>query len=317
MDFVKFAKQKKKRSNKTPFKAVRAFIIGIVVVLLAFLVYFFISFPKGRTTFVLVGKSLTVVSLDNRDENLTIIPIPQNAYLTLTSGRGNLTASSLYKFDLLSKQKGQLFISTMREFLGIPIDGFINIKNDTQISNLDQFLNIQKKHLSFFSLDNLLTDSKKQHFCYKIGNIRKDKITVINLSSSDIFQEITMPDGSKVLEADEVKLDSLLQKQFFEKEILAENFSIAVYNSSKTAGLATRAARIIGNSGGNVIIVGENPNLTVNCVISVSPKDTKTYTVSRYQKLFNCEINNNMDREGRVEMTITLGTAYEKEIKGP
>ena len=316
MDFIK-AKQKKNKNEKAPLKLIGVIIFVVLIILTGFLVFFFNFLRKGRTTLVLVGSSATVVSLDNEKDSLTIVPLPQNIYLELAGGKGNLTVQSLFKFDLLSKQKGLLFIRTLREFLGIPIDGWINIGENFEISNQEQFLNIQKKQLSLFNLKNLLPISKKQYFFYKIGNIRKDKITVIDLTESNIFQKETLPDGSQVLKTDADKLDSLLQEQFFEKKILEENLSMAVLNSGRTQGLASRAARIIGNSGGKVVIVGDSPTKMVDCTINVAKKNKKTYTVSRYKKIFSCEINNNPSEENRVDITITLGTAYEKEIKGP
>lgn len=291
---------------------------GLLFFLIGLAFYFLIP-QKGRTTIAFISNSVTLLSLDHEKNTLTIVPVPSNTYLNVAQGKGNLTISSVYKFDLISKQNGILLTQTLREFFGIPVDGWVNIPG-FNIASAEDFLKFKDKKLAFFSplpssTNFSFLDLKR--FDFNMGKIRPDKIIFLDLFNKGAFREETLADGSVILTVDSLNLEHLINDNFYEWKILEENLAIAVLNSSQKAGLAARAGRIIMGSGGKVVKTGESDRKVVNCVINTLPKDKYSYTISRFKKIFHCDVEEEMPEEARADIVITLGSAYEKEIYGP
>ncbi len=325
MDFAKL-----KHRRKEPGTGKITKIIGIVFSLIAVLVIFIIlsvtAGIKGRTNIVLVDDAVNILSLDNEQQTLVIVKLPESTYLNVARNKGQITAGSLFKFDRMSQYNGRLLTETIREYLGIPVDGWIKVSSNS-FSNLPDFQKIQQQELSFLDLRSIISEItgwktnvpflSLRRFYFQLQKVRPDKITFIDLATSNLLEKETLPDNSVVLKTDQLSLDSFLKEKFFEWAIRKENLTIAVLNSTTTIGLGAKAARIITNSGGHVVIVEDSPFGAASCQISVSDAFAKSYTVSRLAKIFSCLINNNLPENARSDILINLGSTYEKEINGP
>lgn len=307
MDFVK-SKPGKKSTKKSSSSALLLKWVIIFIGLTGLLLFYFFSFSRqGRVNIALVGDSVSLISLDNESKTAVVVNMPENAYYQSTYGKGYVLNSSLLKLDIVSKKRGKLLISTLREFIGVPVDGWIKIEGKNPETKED-FLRIKNKtSFSFYSLK----------FFYQLGKIRPDKIDFINLEDANIFHNEQLPDNSEVLSTDTITMDGYLAEKFYELAILREGYTISVLNGSETSGLATRVARIIGNSGGHVIMVSESSVKTDRCTVSTTKEKKNSYTVKRYAKIFNCSIlTDQTSTDSRSDLTITLGLDYKNELFG-
>lgn len=303
MDFVKSKPKKQKIKGKNKWLSFLSLLLVLIIIIPIVVILVYLNWPYlGRKNSILVGdNTFAVVSLEQEKKTATLVIIPPEAYLAVTQGKGNIKAGSLFKFDQLQKQKGKLLQSTVREFLGIPIDNWFKIKGDINRYSL--------KQIPFWPLSSA-------YLRFHLSQIRQDKIEVIELGNSPVFQETLLPDGSQVLTPDPIILDAYFADKFSEWKILEENFSIGVLNSTEKTGLAAKAARIISHIGGKVILVGDTPLRTVNCILETAPDKQKSYTVKKLQKIFSCELSDPKTEENRADVIIIIGTAYQKEVFG-
>lgn len=315
-----FAKKKIRKVKKDSKLAALLFKTGVVIVAGLALYIFLITRPvEGRYNILLVGKDLLLVSLEKDQSQATVVLIPQNTMLSSSYGKGSVLAGSLYKLDNVSKQNGKLVTSTIREFLGTPVDGWVLIDKNSNISNKDSFLQVLNTNLSFKS--NIIPQYKSSfslisapRFYYSLSSIRPDRIKFIDLNNSISLVSTTLADGSNTLGVDTVGLDSFLNEIFYQWSIRKEGFSIAVLNGSDVPGLATRASRIVSNSGGNVIQLMESPTKVVGCIIYTPSGFEKTYTLRKLKQVFECDVINEKIEGNRADIALVVGNAYSKQI---
>lgn len=317
-----FAKKKKKPEKKQSEVTALIIKLGIIVLVLVGIFIFLITkTTPGRTNIVVLSKNPLLISLDNNQKDATVISIPESTMLNGSYGKGLVLAGSLYKLDSLSNKRGKIIDTTIREFLGIPVDGWILANNQITVDDKDQFLNLLNTEFNFIpnifpTQKTSLSFIKKPRFYYNLSKVRPDRITFINLGQSNALSMVTLPDGSTNLEPDLVKVDSFLNQDFEELTILKEGLSIAVLNGSEVPGLATRASRIISNDGGKVIQVAESSLKVVDCVIYVSQKYEKYYTVQRIKETFHCDVSFEQIEESRADIAVVIGNDYHLQIIG-
>ncbi len=317
-----FAKKKKKPEKKQSEITALIIKLGVIVLVLVGIFIFLITkTTPGRTNIVVLSKNPLLISLDNNQKTATVISIPGSTMLNGSYGKGLVLAGSLYKLDSLSNKRGKIIDTTIREFLGIPVDGWILANNQITVDDKDQFINLLNTEFNFIqsifpTQKTSLSFIKKPRFYYNLSKMRPDRITFINLSQSNALSMVTLPDGSTNLEPDLVKVDSFLNQDFEELTILKEGLSIAVLNGSEVPGLATKASRIISNDGGKVIQVAESSLKVVDCVIYVSQKYKKYYTVQRIKETFHCDVAFEQIEESRADIAVVIGNDYHQQIIG-
>lgn len=203
----------------------------------------------------LLGKDVSLLSYNSQKQQITVVDIPQNTYLKVPHGFGNWQISSIYDLGpSLGLGGGKLMKDTLGDFFGLPIDGFIKFSGN--------FLeNMRKNPLSLVGmLPDLTTDlTPLELIRLNMGftSVRFDKIKRINLEEAGVLRKDQLADGTDVLIPDEVRVDGILA-DMVDLTIQSEHKTIAVFNSTLHPGLAQKAARLIGNIGGDVIIVSNS-----------------------------------------------------------
>ncbi|MCL5970138.1 MAG: LytR C-terminal domain-containing protein [Patescibacteria group bacterium] len=320
MDFAK--SKRKTREHKTSFLKIILILSGLLFLLTFF--WFFSDFFKsvdGRVNFIVAADNLSVYSYNRDESSLIIIPVPKNLILNLAYEKGEVQSSSLLRFDKNLNYKGKLLTATVREYFGIPIDGYIESANE--VSDLASFEKVINSDLSFFNVKTIFDDLFRRRSDMSAGtlrrlllnltSIRKDRIEIIDLEKAGITESEKLADETEVLNTDTQKIDSVFNTKFFETVILKERLSIAVSNGTEKPGIAGKAGRIISNIGGNVITVSDSDNKYVTCSISVNKKYANSYTVKRIKDIFNCDVND-VNTEDRADVMVNLGKNYENEV---
>ncbi len=300
MDFAGKKTKKKKGSLWLNKIWQGLFLVGFLILLAGGLLWWYLTRGEfGRFNLVVIDESLTLLSLDQEKNTLLLIKMPANLYLPVTYGKGQIRAGALWQFDLIQKQKGELLKTTLREFLGVPIDDWVKVSLSSQEP-------VWKK-LPFLPL-------RFGRLRFQIGKVREDKIEIIDLSQTDLVKKANLVDGSEIWLADSLALDGFLKEKFYERKILEENLTITVLNATEKPGLATKAGRIIEQIGGRVVRLGEYSAKTTNCLLFFKKELSQSYTVERLRKLFNCEISHQEVEESRADVTLIVGTDYANQV---
>lgn len=256
---------------------------------------------------------ISVLSYNPRDEKIVIISIPDETFLEVPHGFGNWQLRAVYGLG-----QGQLLKDTLTNFLGVPVDGFLDISSEKSGSDFVQVLRENPfsglKYLSTLKTD--LTIWELYKLKTGLSTVRFDKIELMDLAKAHMLDRGKLPDGTDIYTADPVKIDSVLAG-FADPAIVSEHKTIAIFNATDKPQLAQKWARLITNSGGNVIITTNAKKRISNT--QVLGEESKT--LNRLRQIFDlgcqnkpkCDIISESDEDlvsSRAQINLFLGEDY-------
>ena len=263
---------------------------------------------------VLHNKYVSVLSFNPSLKTITLLILPDSAYLDVAHGFGKWQLGSIYNLGQASSFGGEsLLKETLSQVLGIPIDGYIQFNSNLQGKepsalldylragplNILDIISKAKTDLSLWELIKLKID---------LSYVRFDKIKIIDFAKDNILQAMPLADGTDVFAADTGRIDSILS-DFADPKIRTEALTVALYNATGHPLLAQKAARMITNIGGNVIITGNSEVKSEKTYIG----GVKSETLKRLMQIFNCDkiTANGFDPvSSRAQINIILGEDY-------
>lgn len=215
---------------------------------------------NSKINFVVKSDKISVVSFDPNEKNVTILTLPDNLYVNAPGGMGSWKVASLYELGQSNAEKngGNLLKQAVSNFLGVPVEGYIVFKNDLAEDSVEELLeNIRDGFWNGFSMTaSLNTDFTPLELLSLnsgLRSIRFDKVIAYDMEDFNVLDSETLADGTNVYTSDPVRVDSIASK-FFNTQVSEEKLPVAIFNSTDYPGLAQKAARIVSNLGGNVII---------------------------------------------------------------
>lgn len=180
----------------------------------------------------------------------------------------------------------------MEKYLGIPIDGFVNLDaiDKTKVQNVDSIL--QKTIFNFNKVKTNLTIIDFIRLWFFARTIPSRAVTIEEINSA-------IEDG---------QLDKISNSLFNDNTLLQENQSIQVINATDIAGLGSRLSRFLGNMGGSVVSVSTPKKNSDDSKIVYFGK--KTYTVEHLGKILGFKIidgGKDQQNESISDMVIIIG----------
>lgn len=280
-----------------------------------------------RTTFwngdfnlniIILAKGISLLTFSPQDQKLTLIDAPNNLYLEAAHGFGKWQISSIY--DLGESQNvggGKLLKDSLENLFGLPIDGFLQLSGQYSQKKPDMIVSeIRKDPFSIISilpyLKTDLTPFELIRLKMGLSGVRFDKIKYINLESTDSLQGEKLADGTFVYNIDTVRLDAMLSG-LKDAALQSENKTIAIFNSTNHPGLAQKAARLITNIGGNVIITQNGQNKLKSSLVA----GEKSKTLERIKQIFEAgDIidHSNEIVSSRAEINLFLGEDFFEQL---
>lgn len=256
--------------------------------------------PSSRSSFwdgtfnlnVLVrSKGISFVSFNPKEEVVKIINIPDITFINVVAGFGKWQVSSIY--DLGEGQKGfggeVLLKKSLSVFFGLPVDGFLDLSDKySQMPTVDLIDEIRRNPFALFNilptLKTDLTPFELIRLKLALSGVRFDKITEVNLENTGVLEKFKLPDGTLVYTTEDQRLDSILS-DMADSQVKSEHKTIAIFNATDHPQLAQKAARLVTNIGGDVIIVSNGQSkLKTSQVIG-----EKSKTLERLQQIFETD----------------------------
>lgn len=242
---------------------------------------------QSNVNLVLQGQDIAMLTYKPAEKEVFLIKIPASSYLEVPRNLGHWPISSV--FDLgqsLKPPAGSLLLkASVSNLLGLPIDGFLKSKTQTCTQLLG---NLRKNPLKTFPLlPSLQTDLSLPELIFLewgLSVIRFDKVQIFDLAQLNLMEKTQLPDGTQVLIADPIKIDSLMV-QLGERTFRQESLTIAIYNATEAAGLAGKAGRIVTNLGGNVIIVSSLTDSAQSGVYPGMATDQEIQSTATFKRL--------------------------------
>jgi len=263
---------------------------------------------QSQINFVLDEDRTMIVSLEP-SRTMAIIIFPDNLYLNVPHGYGKYQLGSVYQLGELENQGGALLMETLQNYLALPIQAFIRLPGSQNCSahHLEGCLFSALRargetNLNFFNLLRLW---------WQIKYWKANKITIIDLNETRIPQEIQLADGTVVLDTEFTQLDELLKKDFLDYQVRVESLQIEILNATKHSNLAHQLARLIENSGGRVISVGNASEQITKSKLQITNEELKNAkTVQKLEKVLGVEAIVGEMSESRADLLIILAADY-------
>ena len=262
-------------------------VLSVLFVLLAAIFWnIMTALPWERTTVVVAGDPVQIVSWDQVRGKLTIIPIPADVRIDGVLGIGNLPLASLRKLEVLDSKKKDVFLKSLEDTLALPIMGVMGSGSP-------------------FSLRFRLWWIRKQ--------LRPDAVTAVDLGLQGVFRSDVLPDGSQVRVFDVNRFDAIIGSQLEVDTIRREETRVRVVNTTDALGLGNRAARILSHAGMVVVAVESEAPEQNGCTIHAK-EDLWSRPSARFVKdVFDCMITA-QDPDERADVTVRLGTEYARRF---
>lgn len=274
---------------------------------------------------IIQSDSIYLLNFNPHQEEATVVSIPDETYLDTSQGFGKERVGSIFSLGEYSK-KG-MGVSILKTAVGslfsLPIDGYIRFENSSK-KELHQIIDdVRQNPFSGISLiDDIKSDMTPLELIrLKLGlwKVRFDKIRHVDLLGLGVFDALNLANGTTVLVADQVKLDTALT-DFLDPKIREENLSVAIFNATDYPLLAQKAKKMINNLGANVIIASNSPQKLKNTYIL----GMESKTLKRLNQIFLPQKNNlecaedkcdNIDLNqisSRAQINIFLGEDFAK-----
>lgn len=187
--------------------------------------------------------------------------------------------------------------------LGVPIDGYIQLT--TNFSKTTPFEIVQKLKqnpvnwfLNLKAIKSDLTPKELLNLSLSLPRVRIDKINEFSLG---------------------VDADSTTSKYLSDARLKNDQATVAVFNATDTPGLAQKAARVISNLGGNVIIISSLKSKNLQKSLVLVKDNAPSYSSERLKEIFSpecinsykCDILEDTDiTNSRAQINIVLGQDF-------
>lgn len=283
--------------------------------------------------FVLTSKErekleISIISFQPKEKRVVLLKLSDQIYLEVPKDFGYWTLGSVYKLGQEQNPPvgSQLLQLSISKLLGLPIDGIIISKNPKSSDSSQNFLSKLHKNplLILAVMANVQTNLSPVQtikLFWALSQIRKDKIISLDLASSYITESKLLPDSSRVLGVDSIKLDYFIRQNMSDQSILEEENTVAVFNGTQIAGLAQEVARVVTNMGGNVVMIsnleGDIDKSQVVILGEEVDKIRDSLTAKRLTQVFApnclkkpCLLDDPKINFSRAQINIVLGEDY-------
>lgn len=257
---------------------------------------------QSNINIVIRNGTVGVLTYNPNEAKITTLEIPDQTYIEVPGGFGKWKLASVYDLGQTeSPPKGsQLLADAVVAVLGVPIDGFIQTAGQVGNGGAEGVMEKIRQNPAdlFFMVRTLRTNlTFKEIFklMWKLPKVRFDKVEKLSLNDFEVMEKSQLADGSMIYLPDQIRLDATL-KHFIESKIADEGFTIAVFNATDKPGLGQKAARLITNLGGDVIILSNAEVKRAKSAVLVNPNIEESREVRRsltFKKLKSLFVYNN------------------------
>jgi len=283
----------------------------------------------GRITFALTtGQSTStssgvyVVSFLESEKAVSVVSFPAGIQVEASGGHGSWKIESLFPLGELDGKGGELLRLSLSEFLGVPIQGWIvNEKIDPGM-NRDEFIHDLQRIFGKSIVAPKTTNLSLWDSFRLLSTMFLNTISVgdwVDLSQTKMLTQARLPDGSQSYRADPALVDRLSQQLFSQPQLIDESLSIAVVNATEHQGLGASAARLIANSGGEIVGVSDKNQSSEETTIIVSSRENLTSFSARFlSSLFLADHVSQGETIGeRADLVLVLGEEYYRFLAQP
>lgn len=286
-------------------------IIGILAIL-AIVVWIF--FPRAQNpytheTYIIVSDPMMILSWSKNDNVLTTILLPADVATEGTHGYGTYSLAAFWRLGQIDKKDGTVLAESVSEALGIPIDGYIGMKNGSSLSqSVFSFQNIFCAYRTNIPLTKFIAWS------WFLSVKRPSRVNTYDFTNnpSAIAQDEQLPDGSTQYVMDPERVDAELANVFEDDAVRQEPVTAAVYNTTDMPSLGNRVGRLLTNLGVSVVTVGNDTPEVNTCTLTGSTAALKSKSGQLITAVLGCK--QILKKENRADLILRVGAFYAKRF---
>lgn len=282
---------------------------------------------NGSINLIIMSNYISILHLSPGEGRVFLLKIPAETYLEVPGGYGSWRADAIYNLgEAETTLKGvNLLKSSVASFLGLPIDGFMQIEGRLKQVPHDTVIKKVKNPVFVFELirraKSDLSPALLAKIFWEMSKTRFDKIEILDSLALGFFERKKLSDGTEVLVPDPYKIDPFVEDNLSNASFRTEQLTISVFNATQTTGLAKKAARVITNLGGAVSQISGYPDRQVKSIIFSKDKQmSKTY--KKLARIFNidcqakfCDILPEHLEADRAQIILILGEDAQSQYK--
>lgn len=238
------------------------------------------------------AKDIGLINVDPINKQLTVLSIPDNTYLEVPKGYGWWGLDKVYQLgqEQIPPIGAELLHLSLQNMMALPLDRIIIVDQKNQSKTVAELVTEWRSNpvfawLGLRNISSNFTPAEKWQFLLSLSGTRQDKFRLLDLYQTDITNNRLLPDSSRVLGVNQIKLDLFIRDQLIDQQIFHEGYAIAVYNATDHPGLANDLARTITNLGGNVIISSNSEVLADHSSVILQDADSSIAKSSTFERL--------------------------------
>lgn len=230
---------------------------------------------------------MSLVSLDPIDNSVLIFVLPKNTVVESIYGFGEYKIEALVKLGALENLGTKILSGSVGQLFGwhIYTSSVINIDSAAEKESRDWLKQVSISLLKQGVMKPLLLADSISFF-RQVGDVRGDKIRVINLKDTSVMEKVLDRGGSEVFLVDKDRLDGLIERNYSSKVYAEEGLDVAVINTTGEAGLGSKFSRLLFNSGVVVVSVDDDLRDLEKSLILTNEKALKTGLTGKLISLF-------------------------------
>lgn len=288
------------------------------------------SYEQRSSTIGQSSGRISLISLHPLSKKAIVLHLPEEIYLEVPKEFGEWNLGSIYRLGQDEKPPigASLLQLAISKLVGLPVDAVIVTENVTYAKDPEELIKRVRQHPTSIigllsGIETNLTPLETIKLFWLLSLVRSDKIQSINLEDSSLTESKLLPDSTRVLGIDNLRLDTFVREHMADENIQDEGISVAIFNATSRAGLAQEAARFVTNLGGNVVLISssdikqEKNQIFIkdsygrNLVESKSAKRlSKMFAPDCLKKL--CEVKDPKIANSRAQISIVLGEEFFK-----
>lgn len=274
---------------------------------------------------------ISVVTLKPSEGKAVVLHLSPNIYTEVSRNYGNWRLGSVYALGQEEQKPigAALLKETLTKMLALPIDGIVLLPESTDFTNTEAIVESFRtnKIPDFLYLSKIKSDLTKWEaikLYQSLSQVREDKIDSLNFERSTITESKLLPDASRVLGVNTVRLDLFIRDKLSDPVIVNENVTVAIFNATDTPGLGQEISRYVTNMGASVIILQnlDQKQEKTSVVLTPSQSTPETLKSVTYQRIAQflapqciknqCMLQNPKIDSSRATINIVIGQDYTK-----
>jgi hypothetical protein len=296
--------------------------------LLSCIIFYIIFSGKNEhaSTIILGGDPLLVVSRLPGTRFATVVSIPSTLLFDGVRGYGRYSLEALLKLGIIDQVGAQLVRETLSESLAVPIEGFIGLNSPKKASkeskeNVSRIVSVFcgfRCIVRFIRGSEFLTDLSFVQYARAtlfFGRLSESDIQFIDIIERNSISEVEESDGVSVSVFDTKKYDSYVPNIFENLSLRKEAIRVRVINATSMTGLADRFSRKLSRVGALPVAVESAQDRELKqCELSgvKTNRSLLSLTASYLKEIYDCTVNQKELSDGRVDLTVRIGTMYER-----